>query len=109
MSKNKKELKLIKEFCDRFMPLVMRNTIEKHIMTGRELKANNYPDAEKYADDQKVIFNYPVQIYMNHYRAIKDAWYDGGYPAISAYFERIIAGIKKTKEGPETEVKIETL
>jgi len=109
MSKDKKELKLIKKFADTFMPFVMRNTVEKHIMTGRELKADNYPEAEKYGDDEKVIFNYPVQIYMNHYRAIKDAWYSGGYDAINDYFERVAKGMAKTKEAdnriPEPEKK----
>ena len=105
-AKNKKELAFIKYFADNMLPLVMRNTQEVHIMKGRELKQLNYPDAEKYGDDEIVRFNYPVQIYMNHYNAIKDIWYGGGtdrqrYDGINDYLQNVANGMKKTRQADE--------
>jgi hypothetical protein len=70
------------------MPIVIRNTHEKHIYTKEELDEWGYVDAEKLPDG-RYLFNYPVQIAVNHYRALKKAWQKNGFKGASDYIDRI--------------------
>jgi hypothetical protein len=70
------------------MPIVLRNSHEKHIYTQEELEEWGYVDAEKLPDG-KYLFKYPVQVALNHYRALKKAWKKKGFRGCSDYIDRI--------------------
>jgi hypothetical protein len=70
------------------MPLVLRNTHEKHIHTQEELEEWGYVDAEKLPDG-KYIYKYPVQIALNHYRSLKKAWRKNGFKGACDYIDKI--------------------
>jgi hypothetical protein len=70
------------------MPLVIRNTHEKHIYTKEELDEWGYANAHKLPDGTYV-YNYPVQIAVNHYRALKKAWKKNGLKGASDYIDKI--------------------
>ena len=70
------------------MPLVLMNTHEKHIMTKEELDEMGYVGAEQMADGT-YLYQSPVQIALNHYRALKKAWIKDGFKGCSNYIDRI--------------------
>jgi hypothetical protein len=72
------------------MPMVIQNTHEKHIYTQEELEEWGYVDAEKLPNG-KYLYKYPVQIAINHYRALKKAWKKGGFEHCKRYIQKIKA------------------
>ncbi|HXS55738.1 MAG TPA: hypothetical protein VN726_06415 [Hanamia sp.] len=70
------------------MPMVIQNTHEKHLYTQEELEEWGYVDAEKLPDG-KYLYKYPVQIAINHYRALKKAWRKSGFNGCMAYVKKV--------------------
>jgi hypothetical protein len=70
------------------LPTVMVNTIEKHIVTKKDLEDGLYVGAEL-LNDGTYIYNSPVQIAKNHYRCIKKRYKKGGAPLVAIYIDEI--------------------
>lgn len=74
------------------LPVVMEETHEVHIMTGRELKEIDIvKDAEgkDLVDNKKYDWPFPVQVAWNHYRRMKSAYKKHGEPGIMDYINRV--------------------
>lgn len=80
-------VKQLKTLADK-MPIVWRFCIEKHIMTQQELDEMGFVGAEKLPDGT-YMYKAPVQIAVNHLRALKKAWKRSGYEGASNYIDKI--------------------
>lgn len=81
--------KQLRDLADK-MPLVWRFCTEKHIMTQEELDEMGYVGAEKLPDG-KYLYRAPVQIAVNHYRALKKAWKKSGFEGAWNYMDKVNA------------------
>lgn len=70
------------------LPLVMVETHEKHFMTKEELDEIGYVGAEK-LEDGRYVYKYPVQIAMNHYRRLANAYRKHGFEGCAKYIDEI--------------------
>ena len=73
------------------MPIVMRHTSEKQIMTGEELLQDEIyeVEGEKVDPAKTYVFHAPVQIAINHYRKLKKMYKKHGIPGIKMYCTEI--------------------
>lgn len=99
----KAEEKLLRDYAAQ-MPIVMDETIEKHIMTGAEIMEMGHVDIVdgiyknvKLEPEKKYMYDMPVQLASNHYRRLKLAWFKDGEKGISAYINKILDIIHQNK------------
>ncbi len=76
------------------LPPFMENTKEKHKYTGAELIEWGFTD--EFDGEQKgqplnpgatYIYNFPVQVLVNHARRVRKAFLRGGYPELNKYLQ----------------------
>ena len=72
------------------MRLIMVNTHEKHLMTKEELEEIGHADAEQLPNGT-FIYRAPVQIAMNHFRALKNAFKKNSFEGCLNYINKINA------------------
>ncbi len=82
------------------MPIIAEDSVEVHVMTGKELKEFGYVEQEgkPLIDDKKYDYKYPVVIAANHYRRLKKAWLKDGEDGLKKYFERVKLSIDNHKK-----------
>lgn len=76
------------------LPVFLDNTHEKRIIAGSEILSWGTVaeiDGQPIDPDKKYVWNYPVQLYNNHYRRMKKAYLKHGTPGISKYLDSLIA------------------
>lgn len=95
MGKQRK-LKIIRKAA-KDLPVIMRNTIEKHFVTGAELRLLDEMDdrakdgcIENLIDDRMYVRNFPVQIAINHERNLKKLVMAHGPEIIGQYRDAVI-------------------
>lgn len=73
------------------LPLIMRNTCEKHIVTGAQLIEDgiNEVDGKPVLAEQEYIRNMPVQIAVNHKRAMKKLFKKHKAFGVQAYINAV--------------------
>lgn len=79
------------------MPIIMRNTCEKHFMVGADVLQNTeYKEIEGKAilPDKPYIISMPVQVAINHKRAMKKLYKRYKGEGVKAYMD----AIEKTKQ-----------
>lgn len=91
-------LKMLKDWADQ-LPVVMHQTHEVHIMTGKDLLEMGYVerDGKKIVPDEDYRYNAPVQVAANHFRRLKRAWYSNGEQGVLAYITHIEKLVQESK------------
>lgn len=95
MGKQRK-MKQIRKLAATF-PTVMRDTVEYHYMTGKELKSELDVDqinGVPVKDDETCRYTYPVKIAINHNRKLKRMYDKHGIVGMVAYAKAVDAHIK---------------
>lgn len=83
------------------LPLIMRNTCEKHIVRGFELMADDRKEVEGKPIDPKAVYvdRLPVQIAINHKRAMKKLFNKFKGDGVKAYVNAVrIHQLEKQKQ-----------
>jgi hypothetical protein len=87
----KKIVKQIEEVAGT-LPLVMRNTCEKHIMTGKEMIEDldwTKIDGKPVLPSERYLVNQPVQIAINHKRKMKKLYQKYDVAGVHGYINAV--------------------
>ena len=74
------------------LPVVMQETQEIHLLTGKELKEMEIFKDDKgndLIDEVQYRWAFPVQVAWNHYRKLRKAYQAGGEPEVIKYIDRV--------------------
>jgi hypothetical protein len=82
------------------LPVVMQHTVERHIVTGRELLEQDLKEADGAPIDplKQYIQRLPVDMAVNHKRRMANAYKRHGIAGVKAY----IAAVEKEAERQKT-------
>ena len=75
---------------------LLENTVEKHRLTGFQLKEIGYvpPEGVVLFDTMMYDYNYPVIRDMNHERRVRRAFERNGWEGVNAYFESLLKALQ---------------
>jgi len=92
--------KAYKDFKKIPLPLwitkMLEHTIEKHLLTGAQLKQWGYeaPDGQTIIDGMLYNYDFAVIRDMNHQRRIRKAFQANGYEGIDQYFKNLLNALE---------------
>lgn len=87
------------------LPTMGTHAIERHYMSGKELKeysawtpGTNQFEGKTLDDAMQYLYNLPVQVGVNHARRIKNAFKENGMEGVNQYFEKVHQAMSKKQQ-----------